>query len=135
MELIVNGKKINDPVSNRLITDSIYTLTEKSKSFILSKNEVEYMRSSGTATTGFVLEYYDGSLDGHFKCANTNLSTEQVAGAFKNYFAQNDKWKTNLSWEKASLSPLAGKSSGKIVNILSGLALAGYLIWKYFFSS
>ena len=63
-----------------------------------------------------------------------NKDVQISAKAFKYYLAQNDKWKTDFSWEKAKLRLPEIKSKGKIVNILYGLAVAGYLIWKYFFS-
>ena len=137
MELNINGKTLDEPISDRLITNSLYTHSEKkNSSIILSKSSMEYIQTSGTPSKGFKLEYQDGAISEHYKCLNDNLSADLVAKVFKSYFAQNDNWKSAVPWEKAAFSALTGGSKGKkIVNILYGLAIAGYLIYKYFFST
>ncbi len=135
MILIVNGKPISEEATDLQITNALYSLSNKKDTLILSKDNMESMRSKGIPTSGFVLEYQGGPIGENYKCVNSSLSIEQVAKAFKNYLAQNEKWKTDLSWEKATFSPIGRNSGGKIVNILTLLGLAAYFIWKYFFSA
>ena len=135
MLLLVNGKPISEDASNVQITNSLYTITGKKDTVVLSKNNVQFMQSTGTPASGLALEYQDGPIGENYKCVNSALSIEQVAKAFKNYLAENKNWKSDLSWEKTTFSSISKASNGKIINILTGPGLAGYLIWKYFFAS
>ena len=69
---------------------------------ILSRDEMTYIQTSGSARAGFVLEYQDGDTDRHYRCPD-ELSLEQVSQAFRSYAQGTDSWKTSLRWNKEDI--------------------------------
>lgn len=129
MKLNVNGDDLDIIVSEKIIEDKLKSLSTKDDSsfLILSKNEMSYIQTSGDFEAGFILEYQENDLDFHYSCVTQPLTNVQVVKAFKDYFNQNNKWKTELSWERESLAPV---NSTKLVPILVFiiLVIAG-VIW------
>lgn len=83
------------------IEDALRKLDGASNHFaILSIDEMTYMQASGSAETGFVIEYQDGALDEHFKSTDTAIPLERVSKAFQSYLRRDDKWKSEFEWEK-----------------------------------
>lgn len=66
---------------------------------ILSRDQITYIQTSGSAREGFILEYQDGDTDLHYRCPD-ELSLEQVTRAFVSYAQGMDSWKTSLRWDK-----------------------------------
>ena len=69
---------------------------------ILSRDEMTYIQTSGSAREGFVLEYQDGDNDRHYRCP-AELSLERVTLAFLSYAQGTDSWKTSLRWNKEDI--------------------------------
>lgn len=93
-----NAPTLRNPDA-RGITDSLAAVQGFA---ILSKDEMTYIQTSGSATSGFVLEYQEGDTDQHYRCPDT-LSLPQVTKAFLSYAQGTDSWKTALNWEKEDL--------------------------------
>ncbi len=50
-----------------------------------------------------IMEYQVGSLDNHFRAANTPLTMEAVITAFQKYAKGDESWKSDLQWERMEL--------------------------------
>jgi hypothetical protein len=107
------------------IDEVLRSLDAKDNLFaILATDDMNYMQTSGSAETGFVLEYQAGSMDQHFLASDAQISVEEVAEAFKSYLRQNDQWKSGFDWEKQDL---AAKDGGCASVLAFTLVLSGFL--------
>ncbi len=134
MELRVNGKLISANPDAQIIARSLRDLTGEGDSFaILSKDKMSYIQTSGSPLEGFILEYQDGSLDQHFQCLSESLDLEKVTKAFAFYLQEDQKLKTDFTWEKIDLTD--GFSARKIVIAIAAifLILIIILLWKLTF--
>ncbi len=132
MYLEVNGSVLDEPVSNELIENAVYSLTGDGDSFlILSDDEMTYIQASGDARRGFTLEYQDGSLEQHYYCTDTDIPAGKVIDAFRSYFAQEDDWKNKHLWQReeqtANVSP--GIVRRAVVIII--LAILVLIAWPF----
>lgn len=134
MILNVNGEDLDVKVTGSIIEQKLKSLTNEGESFlILSKSFLTYMQTNGSFKDGFVLEYQIDNTDQHYKCITEPLTNEQVVKAFKNYLAGNDKWKTDLIWEKEIIpndneNNYESSTSYTVILALIGAAIVWYLI-------
>ena len=71
---------------------------------ILSEFDARFIQTAGNDTDGFTLEYQDGGLNHHYRCANEQLAVDQVLHAFQLYLAKDKRWLTQFAWEKVDLT-------------------------------
>ena len=139
MELVVNGETVAGTVTNRLIDESIRSLTGEGDSFaILARADQMYMQTSGGPEYGFVLEYRNGSAVEHYSCSDFELTTDEVIWAFQNYLADDGQWQSQLDWQPqvfdyTSDSTSDGHGFGLIGAAI--VAIAAFVIWKVFLSA
>ncbi len=69
---------------------------------ILSRDEMTYIQTFGSAEDGFSLEYQEGDTDSHYRCTD-DLSFGQVTQAFLSYAKGTGSWKTALQWQKEDI--------------------------------
>ena len=139
MELVLNGETLSGTVTDRLIDESIRSLTGEGDSFaILSRASEIYMQTSGGPSYGFVLEYRNGSADEHYSCSNFKLTADEVIWAFQSYLADDGQWKTELEWQPQVFDYSPGSTSGGVSFVFVGaaiVAVAAFAIWKLFLSA
>ena len=139
MDLVLNGETLSGTATDRLIEESIRSLTGEGDSFaILSQAPQIYIQTSGGPSYGFVLEYRDGSADEHYSCSNSKLTVDEVIRAFQSYLAEDGKWKSELEWEPQVFGYSPDASSGGAKFGLVGIAIAVLIvlvIWKLFTSA
>jgi len=100
MKLDLNGTELTQTLDEALITRSLQSLNSDDDSFlILSKDEMSYIQTCKTVDGHYVLEYQEGSLAEHYKCADEMLSFQKVSMAFTSYLNGTDEWKTALTWQ------------------------------------
>ena len=136
MELVVNGDKVAEAVTDELIARSIRSLTGEGDSFaILAKASEVYMQTAGGPTDGFMLEYRNGSEAEHYSCANPELTADDVIKALQSYLAGDGRWESELKWEP-QVFDYSRKSTGIGVGyIVVGALVAALIVWKLFFSA
>ena len=67
---------------------------------VLGSTDMTYIQTSGNPSSGFVIEYQDGSLDEHYGATTDSISLAEVIVAFQEYLAGSDRWKLQFDWEK-----------------------------------
>lgn len=135
MQLSINGDVSDLPISTDLIARTAASFTDTDDFFlILAKDEMTYIQTSGSAKSGFVLEYQDGSIEEHFSCADAPLNVEQIVETLQRYLTGHDRWKSEFTWEKQELGSTPHQTNVSARTILSviGITVAGIVIWWYF---
>ena len=122
MEFSIGGDTpLLDPSSDD-IEAGLSSLTGEGDSFaILAESPMTYIQTSGSATSGFVLEYQTDSLDQHFRSTSHQLPLHQVIEAFQRYRACDPAWREVTTWEREDLS---AEVVGGAAFLADGLALA-----------
>ncbi|MGI9323854.1 MAG: hypothetical protein ACR2PZ_01450 [Pseudomonadales bacterium] len=128
MYLDVNGVRTADRPGNDHLREAVESLDGKGDSFvILSQDEMSYIQAAGDPTSGYVIEYQDGSLDEHYCCNTASVGTEDLVLTFQSYLAQDDRWKSVLSWKKeevgAASVPVGRPRMRTVFLILASAAL------------
>lgn len=134
MQLSINGDVSDQPISTDLIAETVRLLADKGDFFlVLAKDEMTYIQISGSAESGFALEYQDGSIEEHYSCTDAPLNTDQIVETLRRYFSNHDRWKSEFGWEKEDLGSSTAQANVGTRTILSvlGLAVAGIVIWWY----
>lgn len=134
MQLSINGDVSDQPVSTDLIAETVQSLADKGDFFlVLSIDEMTYIQTSGSAESGFVLEYQDGSIEEHYSCTNAPLKTDQIVETLQRYYTNHDRWKSEFTWKKEELGSSTTQANLGTRTILSalGITVAGILIWWY----
>ena len=136
IELVVNGETLAGTVTDRLIDDTIRSLTGEGDSFaILSRGSEIYMQTSGGPSYGFVLEYRNGSADEHYSCSNFELTADEVIWAFQSYLADDGQWETKLEWQPQVFDYTPDSTGGGLSLGWVGVAIvaiAAFVIWTLF---
>ena len=123
--ILKTSESDNASPDDAAIDEVLSQLDAKENPFaILATDDMNYMQTSGSANTGFVLEYQAGSIDRHFWASDAQIPIEEVAEAFKSYLRQNAQWKSGFDWEKQDL---AAKGSGCASVLAFTLVLSGIL--------
>jgi hypothetical protein len=78
---------------------------------ILATDVMNYMQTSGSPETGFVLEYQAGFLEQHFRAPDSQIPLDNVVEAFKSYLKQDGHWKSAFDWQREELSSRGGCAS------------------------
>ena len=130
MEFSIGGDTpVLDPSSDD-IESGLSSLTGEGDSFaILAESPMTYIQTSGSPTTGFVLEYQIDSLDQHFRSASQQLPLHQVIEAFERYRTRDPAWREVTSWEREELSTESSLPLGAIA--LAVLALGAVAAWWF----
>jgi len=96
------GKELEDP-SLPHIREAIEGFKGGSNSLaILTKSGsgFTYMQTRGGKSTGFTLEYQEGSIYEHFECIDDDLMQDDVIDALQAYRNRDESWKTDFEWVK-----------------------------------
>ena len=101
MQLELTGDKINEPLSEVVITDCLVDFINGSNagkdSFVILSDS-EYVIQVAMNTAGsFHLEYIKN--EEIWECSNKSLSKEQLFSAFIRFFHSDLRWKSSLTWE------------------------------------
>ena len=101
MQLELTGDKINEPLSEVVITDCLIDFINGSNagndSFVILSDS-EYVIQVAMNTAGsFHLEYIKN--EEIWECSNKSLSKEQLFSAFIRFFHSDLRWKSSLTWE------------------------------------
>ncbi len=134
MQLSINGDVTDLPMSTDMIAEKVRLLADKGDFFlVLAKDEMTYIQTSGSAESGFVLEYQDGSIEEHYSCTDAPLTVDQIVETLQRYFTNHDRWKSEFSWEKEDLGSSTAQADVGTATILRvlGLAVAGIVIWWF----
>ena len=100
MNLDINGEPFKGLVNKEQITAALSSLTGEGDSFvILSQDDMYYIQTCGDKTSGFHVEYREGSEEMHFECTQT-LSLQETIEVFHSYFEGSEDWKTMYPWKK-----------------------------------
>ena len=93
----------NVPAVVNVDADAIMSSLAAVRGFaILSRDEMAYIQTSGSAREGFMLEYQDGDTNRRYRCLD-ELSLGQVTQAFLSYADGTDAWKTSFRWDKEDI--------------------------------
>ena len=99
MELIVDGEVASQTPDDAAVRRSLETQQE----FVnLARSEMDYIQAGGSSLEDFVLEYQEGDLEHHYRCIDP-LSLEKITEALLWYLHSDDRWRTNLGWERMVL--------------------------------
>ncbi len=133
MEFEVNGSLFAAEATEADIDEGLKALKGDGDSFaILSQDEMTYLQTSGWPEEGFSLEYQDGSLLEHFRCADENLPLESVSHIFKLYLSGQGDHRTSCSWERFDLpSPSDAAITSTIGTIAMIVLVAAALFWLF----
>jgi len=71
---------------------------------VLSEFDARFIQAAGNDMEGFALEYQDGGLNHHYRCANEQLTVDQVIRAFQLYLTKDLRWLTEFEWELVDLT-------------------------------
>jgi hypothetical protein len=95
-----SGRIINNPTMQDL---AAHVDTEEFMILSTSRRSQTYMQcaSPTDATSGFTLEYQDGSTDNHF-AAQGHLTAADVVSAMTKYLLGDLSWHTDFEWQKIS---------------------------------
>jgi len=117
MYLTVNGELFSGVVTKEHITASLSALDGVWDSFlILSRDEMHYVQTCGDKSSGFQVEYQEGTLDEHYECCLL-LSFKETVDIFHSYFDGTDDWKQNHSWKKMQLNYSSSGSGSSVSEI------------------
>ena len=134
MYLVLNGDRIEESVDNNLLRETIMTLGPEDDNFVvLSRDEMTYMQAAGDPSTGYIVEYQNGSLDEHYSCVDTDVGVEDVISAFNSYFKKDGRWKSALPWQKEEVAAggtpiLLGPYIRAVLLAVAGVAAVWWLI-------
>lgn len=92
---------------------------------ILSQDEQIYLQTTGTAASGFLVEYRDGSEVAHFQSAGANVPLASTQEIFRLYAKGDSAWRDKLSWVPwvAADRPPGSPSSGRSAIVLLAVAV------------
>jgi hypothetical protein len=97
----------------------------------LGSSERVYVQASGSAQTGFALEYQEGSLDQHYKSCATAVPLEQATEIFGKYARGDESWPHGLEWERVPFVRPKASWFGTWIGFVITLALVIALIWYW----
>ena len=107
MELVMSGDVVSQQADATMIDSVIRQLAAggTDEFAILSRDDSNYVQTAlgPTPGSGFVLEYQVGSIDGHLRCFDTNLSAADIIRIFSLYLQGDDRWLAEHTWEKMDL--------------------------------
>jgi hypothetical protein len=79
---------------------SLRALTFPDNSFaILAAGPQVYIQAAMDDDGAFVVEYRDGSADGHYR-TSAEVAIDDVVGAFQSYLRQDGVWRSRFEWQK-----------------------------------
>lgn len=112
MELTSESGSLTKDPTVKDIADSILLLNDSDNRFmILSRDRMSYLQVYGSSSSGWTLEYQEGSPENHFSCSEPHLSTARVQQTFIAYLEGNCQWKSIVSWDEGQ-----GASGAEKVN-------------------
>ena len=92
MDLIVDGEVASQTPDDTAVRRSLETQQE----FVnLARSEMDYIQAGGSSQ--------EGDLEHHYRCIDKPLSLEKVTEALLWYLHSDDRWRTNLGWERMGL--------------------------------
>jgi hypothetical protein len=103
IELELAGKEFYRNPSPDIIRGHLEALKGGIDSFAIITSGKLYMQTAGDTSSGFILEYQDGSIDNHWRAANQAISLEDVVFAFQCFALGDDQWRNKFEWEKFEL--------------------------------
>ena len=71
----------------------------------LERSEVTYLQAEGDTTSGFALEYQDGSLDHRYRSREQALPLPRVTDIFQAYARGDERWRQGLIWQHVPFVP------------------------------
>ena len=131
MELTLNGEIVDRDIDDALIDESLQSLSEDDSFMILAKDEMTYMQTTGDPGNGFILEYQEGSMDEHYSCAHPVLGLSEVSRAFKQYLHGDERWKSDLRWEKEGYGKAGAGITFRQIFLLLAIFLVVLFVWGY----
>jgi hypothetical protein len=97
------GQIVKDPSLDQ-IAAALKALPGGDDSFaILSRDEMTYMQTTGSAAGGFELEYQAGSTREHYMCTNRQVSLDVTIRVFQLYAQRDVRWLSEVAWEPEPL--------------------------------
>ena len=96
----------------------------------LAREEATYLQATGSAATGFMLVYQDGSLERRYRSAEATLPLDRVSQAFHQYLRGEAGWRDGLCWEedRERLEVTTWYESWWMY-LASLLAVTGFFVW------
>jgi hypothetical protein len=95
----------------------------------LERSHLTYLQASGDAHAGLALEYQDGSLDRHYRCAVALVPLETATDTFQRYARDDESWPTRLSWEHVPYVRATIPWHNTWVGYILILAIVATLVW------
>ena len=73
---------------------------------IHSSDELAYLQCAEAkdAPLDYVLEYQDGSLEGHYQALDGPIPLDRVVAAFLKYLRGDPSWRDDFQWERVAIS-------------------------------
>lgn len=87
-------------------------LSKSGLTYLQASTDISYLGGSKKKSSGFVLEYQDGSLDEHYQAIEP-LKRDQVLQAFEWYLQRDRRWISAFVWKKIPLGNGTNKNSNR----------------------
>jgi hypothetical protein len=125
-----DGSGLDDPTPEQ-IAEALAALPADAGSFaILSREELTYLQTSGSAKEGFVLEYQEGGLDQHYQSVAKQLPLDLVTRAFQCYAAADESWRELTAFEHEAPGGAPWLPRGVVAAALAVAAALVALCWR-----
>jgi hypothetical protein len=93
------------PATPDAIAEIIRDLPHRADPFaILGLDQQRYMQTLWTPG-GFILEFQEGGVEEHYRCARRDFTADDVIRAFEEYLAWGGKWRPNVEAAKVEVRP------------------------------
>ena len=96
---------------------------------ILSLDEMTYLQIAGDTSSGFVMEYQNGSLDEHYS-TEENVSEKEVIEAFQAFTRGETTWIDQFNWKKEELNKGSGCMSVIVITTVFALSIGLFTLLK-----
>jgi len=92
------------PATPATIADILRDLPERPDPFVIlgGSDEQRYMQTLWTPE-GFILEFQEGGIDRHYRCARRDFTADEVSLALGQYLAWNGQWRPAFEAEKVEV--------------------------------
>lgn len=85
------------------LTDALAMLERGDSEYLILQDGDRFIQAAGDSTSGYTLEYNEGSTNTQFRATNPKLSAAQITDAFGSYLAHDPSWETRFSWTEFKL--------------------------------
>ena len=122
-----HGTTLTNPSSGQ-IAQALSSLDGKSNAFaILARADQVYVQTSGSGSSGFVLEYRDGDEASHFQASNKSLPLDVIQDVFEKYAQGDSAWKESLVWEPLSAGEITVPAKWLVAAVMVALAAIAWV--------